>query len=95
MRVVLKTISSVLLLVNGIGALWGGASLLRDTSGKSMGWPLEMLGHTPFSNYFIPGLILFISNGLFSLFVFFYYYFLATGNIHYSFSLKEQYSLAG
>jgi len=70
MRVVLKIISSVLLLVNGIGALWGGANLLRDTSGKSMGWSLEMLAHTPFSDYFIPGLILFISNGLFSLFVF-------------------------
>ena len=70
MKAVLKIIASVLLLVNGIGALWGGTNLLRDTSGKSMGWSLNMLAHTPFSDYFVPGLILFVANGLFSLFVF-------------------------
>lgn len=87
MSIVLKIISSILLLINGIGALWGGANLLSDTSGKSMGWSLEMLAHTPFSNYFIPGLILFIANGLFSLFVFLL---LLLGNRKYSLFVLAQ-----
>lgn len=61
--------SIVLLLFNSIGALAGGGSLVTDPSGKGLQLPLEYLQHTAFSNYFIPGLILFIVNGLFGLLV--------------------------
>jgi len=37
--------------------------------GSSMKMPLSMLKHSPFNDFFIPGLVLFITSGLFSYFV--------------------------
>jgi hypothetical protein len=66
MKTIVKVICFVLLLVNGLGALYGGFLLMLDPSGSKMQMPLSYLEHSPFSNYLIPGIILFIVNGLFS-----------------------------
>jgi hypothetical protein len=66
MKTIVQVICFVLLLVNGLGALYGGFLLMVDPSGSKMQMPLSYLEHSPFSNYLIPGIILFIVNGLFS-----------------------------
>lgn len=63
-----KTVSSVLLLFNGIGALYGGWNLMLHPDGSSIQLSQDWLQHTPFNDYFIPGIILFVANGLFSFF---------------------------
>lgn len=60
----------MLLLINGIGAVYGGMHLMFFPDGSSIQLTSEWLRFTPFTNYLIPGIILFIFNGLFSLFVF-------------------------
>jgi hypothetical protein len=65
-----KTIAAVLLLFNGAGALYGGWNLIVHPDGSSMQLSLDLLEHTPFDNYLMPGIILFVVNGLFSLVVF-------------------------
>ncbi|MCX7783944.1 MAG: hypothetical protein N2318_09935 [Meiothermus sp.] len=47
-----------------VGALYGGYSFLSDPSGGKMGIPTEWLSRTGFSDYFIPGLILFAVLGV-------------------------------
>ncbi len=49
----------------GLGAISAGLFLLIDPSGESLGYPIEMLEHSPFRDFFIPGLVLFTVNGLF------------------------------
>jgi len=70
MKVFLKIITSLLLLINGIGAIYGGGNLILHPDGSSIQLSLHWLQHTPFNNYLIPGIILFIANGLLSVFVF-------------------------
>lgn len=62
----LRAISILLLLFNGIGAIYGGWLFMIDPSGVKIGMSLSYLQHSPFTNYFIPGIILFIANGLLS-----------------------------
>ncbi len=69
MKTTLLTFSSLLLLLNGTGALFGGWSLMTDSSGRDIGLNLVYLTHTPFSSYFIPGLLLFVFNGILSFLV--------------------------
>jgi len=57
----------ILLLVNGLAALWGGGSLVVDPSGQALGMSTDFLVHSPFVDYAIPGLILFTVLGLGSL----------------------------
>lgn len=47
------------LLFTGVGALAGGFLLIIDPTGKAMGFSLKLLHGSPFSNYLIPGLLLF------------------------------------
>jgi hypothetical protein len=65
----LKILASLLLLLNGIGALYGGMNLIMNPDGSSINLPLDLLDDSPFINYFIPGIILFTTIGLFSLFI--------------------------
>jgi len=67
MKITIKIIASLLLLLNGTGAMWGGYALVTTPDGSSMGWSPDMLQHTPFGTYLIPGIILFTVNGLFSM----------------------------
>ena len=60
----------LLLLFNGISAIYGGWSLINDPSGGLLQMPLENLHNSPFKDYLIPGIILFVFNGLFSLAIF-------------------------
>jgi hypothetical protein len=62
--------ASILLLFNGVGALYGGWSLIVHPDGSGLQLSMDWLRHTPFPDYLIPGFILFIANGLFSVFVF-------------------------
>jgi hypothetical protein len=64
----LRIFAIILLWINGIGALWGGAGLIYDPSGEFMQMPLDLIKHAPFTSYLIPGIILFIFNGLLSIF---------------------------
>jgi hypothetical protein len=70
MKIFLKVFVSLLLLFNGIGAIYGGWHLMTKPDGSSLTMPLDMLKHSPFNDYLVPGIILFIANGLFSLFAF-------------------------
>jgi hypothetical protein len=48
----------------GLGALYGGGVLIFSPSGELMGMPLKMLQYSPFSNFLIPGIILFFILGM-------------------------------
>jgi hypothetical protein len=54
----------ILIFFQAISALGGGFGLLSDVSGSSMGFSVEMLKHSPFTNFLIPGLFLFIVLGI-------------------------------
>jgi len=66
---IIKILATALLLFNGIGAIYGGLSLMLFPDGSNIKLSMDWLEHTPFQNYFIPGLVLFIANGVFSVFV--------------------------
>jgi hypothetical protein len=67
---IIRIITGLLLLLNGMGGVYGGFSLICDPEGNGIGLPIAYLENTPFSNYQIPGMILFLFNGMGSLFVF-------------------------
>jgi hypothetical protein len=48
----------------GLGAVGGGLGLILEPSGANLGMTVEMLSHSHFSDYLIPGLVLLIVNGL-------------------------------
>lgn len=60
-------VSVFLLLFNAAGAIPAGILFMIDPSGVLMGTPLDMLKNSPFTTFLIPGIVLFIANGLFSL----------------------------
>lgn len=66
MKPLLKILAVILLLFNGTGALYGGYNLMLHPDGSSISLPSGYIQHIPFDSYFIPGIILFICNGLFS-----------------------------
>lgn len=70
MKIFLKFITSLFLLFNGIGAIYGGVNLILHPDGSSIQLSPDWLKHTPFHDYLIPGIILFIANGVFSILVF-------------------------
>ncbi len=69
LSVVLHLVAVTLLLLNGIGALYGGWQLATDPTGGSMQMPLSYLEHSPFDTYLIPGIVLLMANGAGSLVV--------------------------
>ena len=64
----MKITAGVLLAFNGTGALYGGSQLIRYPDGSSLQLSPDLLTHTFFNSYLIPGLILFVANGLMSLY---------------------------
>jgi hypothetical protein len=58
----------VLLLFIGIGALISGAMLFLSPDGSLLGMSMDLLAGSPFGNYLIPGIILFLFIGVFSVF---------------------------
>jgi hypothetical protein len=69
MKTFLKTSTTLLLLINGVGALYGGWNLITHPDGSSLQMSPNYLQYSPFDNYFIPGIILFLVNGLFDFLV--------------------------
>lgn len=69
MRKLLIGSSILLLLFNSIGAFYGGISFLKHPDGSGLGMSLNYLSHSPFNNYFIPGIILIGANGVFGIIV--------------------------
>lgn len=59
-----RTILLILLAFLGLGALGGGGALVFSPSGELMGMPLSLLNRSPFTNFLVPGLILFGVLGL-------------------------------
>ncbi len=62
-----RTLAILLLLFNGVSACFGGWMLISKPDGSGLDMSLSWLEHSPFSNYLIPGIILFVANGLLSL----------------------------
>lgn len=58
-----------LLILLGLGALISGALMMAFPDGSLFQMPLSMLQYSPFSNYFIPGLMLFSLLGVYPLLV--------------------------
>jgi len=56
-------------LAQGISGVAGGYGLVADPSGTAVGLPLDWLESTPFSDYLLPGAILFSVLGVFPLIV--------------------------
>jgi hypothetical protein len=48
----------------GLGAIGGGGILIVSPSGKLIGMPLSLLDKSPFADFLIPGIILFVVLGL-------------------------------
>ncbi|CAN5442108.1 hypothetical protein BH10BAC2_BH10BAC2_36310 [soil metagenome] len=48
----------------GLGAIFGGAVLIISPSDKLFQMPLSLLSNSPFTNFLIPGVILFSTVGL-------------------------------
>jgi hypothetical protein len=48
----------------GLGAIFGGGAFILSPSGALLGMPLSMIEHSPFSNFLIPGIILFAILGV-------------------------------
>lgn len=66
MKKTLRMLAVFLLLFNGVGAVIGGWLLMIDPGGTQIQLPSSYLEHIPFKDYFIPGFILFVANGLMS-----------------------------
>lgn len=59
-----RNVLLILLAFLGAGALFGGVVLIVSPSGKLFGMPLSMLDKSPFADFLIPGLILFVVLGV-------------------------------
>jgi hypothetical protein len=70
LRSFLKYVALFLLLLNGIGAFIGSIPMILDPGGTTSNIPIRYLEHSPFSDFLIPGIILFLCNGVLSMFVF-------------------------
>lgn len=49
-----------------MGALYGGGKFISDPSGYSLQITVHLLRHSPFKDFLVPGIILFVANGVFS-----------------------------
>lgn len=60
----MKTLLIILQALLGIGAIYGGVTLIISPSGELLGLPISMLEAAPFKDFLIPGIILFIVLGV-------------------------------
>lgn len=58
MKKIARFFAIVVLFFSAVSALFGGASLIMDPSGKLLQMPLGFIDQTIFGNYLIPGIIL-------------------------------------
>lgn len=65
-----RNIHLILLTFLGLSAIGGGGALIISPSGELLGGlPLSILGNSPFTNFLIPGIILFLVLGIFPIFI--------------------------
>ncbi|WP_066321712.1 hypothetical protein [Bacillus sp. FJAT-29814] len=64
---VLSYVTGALLMFIGLGAAAAGYGLMTDPSGAGVGLPLDLLRNSPFTDFLIPGIALFLINGVASL----------------------------
>ena len=69
MKRIVSIAAILLLLFNATGALYGGWLLIVDPSGALLKMSPTILAHTPFPDFLLPGVVLFVSNGILSLVV--------------------------
>jgi hypothetical protein len=69
MNKIIRIITVIILLFLAIGGLYGGWALINNPSGADFGWTLEILKGTPFLDFLVPGIILWLFNGLLPLFI--------------------------
>jgi len=60
----LRIVAIVLMIVTALNALAAGYSFMVDPSGAGLGMSISFIQNSPFTDFFIPGVILFIFNGL-------------------------------
>lgn len=65
----LKITTILLLAYTLIGAFYGGINLILYPDGSSIELSLDLLKHSPFNNFLIPGILLLLVNGVFCTFV--------------------------
>lgn len=63
-----RVFSIILLAIVAVNALAAGYSFMSDPSGRGLGISTDRLKYSPFNDYFIPGLVLFVANGVFTVF---------------------------
>ena len=59
-----RNILLTLLAFLGLGAIFGGGVLIISPTGKLFGMPLSLLDNSPFTNFLVPGIILFTVLGI-------------------------------
>ena len=59
-----RNILLFLLVLLGLGAVYGGGTMIISPSGELLGMPISMLDYAPFNNFLIPGIILFTILGV-------------------------------
>ncbi len=67
MNTFFKILAAVLLAFNAAGAIYGGWNLMTYPDGSSLDMSTKLLEHSPFGDFLIPGIILFLFNGVLSL----------------------------
>lgn len=60
----IRIFSIVLLIFTGLNALIAGSLFIYDLSGQKIGMTLDYLKFSPFNSFLIPGIILFLVNGV-------------------------------
>ena len=64
MKTLLFVTQAVIQILVGIGAAVSGMLLVIRPSGELLQAPVEMLKGSPFSDFFVPGIVLFLVNGM-------------------------------
>lgn len=64
---IVRAVAVVALAFLAVTAILGAVLLIKDSSGHPMNIPLTVLQYTPFHSFFVPGIILLVSQGLLSI----------------------------
>jgi len=65
MKVIYICLAIFLLLFSSAAAFYGGYQLVAHPDGSAIKLPIEILMHTPFKNFYVPGMLLIATIGIF------------------------------
>lgn len=60
----IRSAAIILLILTGCSALISGLSFITDPSGNGIGMHVNYLSESPFRSYLVPGILLFVFNGI-------------------------------